>query len=111
MLGITSRLDVIELLEKRVKSRFSHRQIFLHQNSDVQNMELFKKLLMLPTVQELSDYKLKTPILTREVLERHQQLVFLRRIFDPTKYNFLDKEIDEWNNHIQVMASNDKVFL
>ncbi|VEN35683.1 unnamed protein product [Callosobruchus maculatus] len=28
-LGITCRLDVIELLEKRVKSRFSHRQIFL----------------------------------------------------------------------------------
>ncbi|VEN35681.1 unnamed protein product [Callosobruchus maculatus] len=29
ILGITCRLDVIELLEKRVKSRFSHRQIFL----------------------------------------------------------------------------------
>ncbi|CAH1968230.1 unnamed protein product [Acanthoscelides obtectus] len=34
ILGITCRLDVIELLEKRVKSRFSHRQIFLlpHEN-------------------------------------------------------------------------------
>nr|CAI5822513.1 unnamed protein product [Callosobruchus analis] len=30
--GITCRLDVIELLEKRVKSRFSHRQIFLLPN-------------------------------------------------------------------------------
>ncbi|KAJ8953034.1 hypothetical protein NQ314_007408 [Rhamnusium bicolor] len=29
ILGITCRLDVIELLEKRVKSRFSHRQFFL----------------------------------------------------------------------------------
>lgn len=29
LLGITCRFDVIELLEKRVKSRFSHRQIFL----------------------------------------------------------------------------------
>lgn len=29
ILGITCRLDVVELLEKRVKSRFSHRQIFL----------------------------------------------------------------------------------
>lgn len=27
--GVTRRLDVIELFEKRVKSRFSHRQIFL----------------------------------------------------------------------------------
>ncbi|XP_018577250.1 origin recognition complex subunit 4 isoform X2 [Anoplophora glabripennis] len=30
VLGITCRLDVIELLEKRVKSRFSHRQYFLY---------------------------------------------------------------------------------
>ncbi|KAF2889743.1 hypothetical protein ILUMI_16430 [Ignelater luminosus] len=29
VIGITHRLDVIELFEKRVKSRFSHRQIFL----------------------------------------------------------------------------------
>ncbi|KAI4467429.1 origin recognition complex subunit 4 [Holotrichia oblita] len=29
VIGITCRLDVIELLEKRVKSRFSHRQVFL----------------------------------------------------------------------------------
>ncbi|KAL5009478.1 hypothetical protein ScPMuIL_011783 [Solemya velum] len=32
VLGITCRLDVIELLEKRVKSRFSHRQIHLFNN-------------------------------------------------------------------------------
>ena len=29
VVGVTSRVDVIELLEKRVKSRFSHRQIFV----------------------------------------------------------------------------------
>lgn len=34
VLGITCRLDVIELLEKRVKSRFSHRQIFIFPGSD-----------------------------------------------------------------------------
>lgn len=34
VLGITSRLDVIELLEKRIKSRFSSRQIFLFPSSD-----------------------------------------------------------------------------
>ena len=33
-LGVTCRLDVIELLEKRVKSRFSHRQIFLFMGTD-----------------------------------------------------------------------------
>lgn len=31
--GVTCRLDVTELLEKRVKSRFSHRQIFLFPGS------------------------------------------------------------------------------
>ncbi|XP_066255079.1 origin recognition complex subunit 4 [Euwallacea similis] len=30
VLGITCRTDVIQLLEKRVKSRFSHRQMFLY---------------------------------------------------------------------------------
>lgn len=30
VLGITCRLDVIQLLEKRVKSRFSHRQMFIY---------------------------------------------------------------------------------
>lgn len=30
--GITCRLDVVELLEKRVKSRFSHRQLYLFDN-------------------------------------------------------------------------------
>lgn len=40
--GITCRLDVIELLEKRVKSRFSHRQIFLFpgpESSDISNLK------------------------------------------------------------------------
>lgn len=37
LLGITCRLDVIELLEKRVKSRFSHRQIFLFPGPELIN--------------------------------------------------------------------------
>ncbi|XP_076455615.1 origin recognition complex subunit 4-like isoform X2 [Babylonia areolata] len=32
VIGITCRFDVVELLEKRVKSRFSHRQIYLFDN-------------------------------------------------------------------------------
>ncbi|KAJ2520491.1 origin recognition complex subunit 4 [Coemansia sp. RSA 1939] len=31
VLGVTARIDVMDLLEKRVKSRFSHRQIHVHQ--------------------------------------------------------------------------------
>lgn len=54
ILGITCRLDVIELLEKRVKSRFSHRQIFLFPNNDNcedninSHTRLFVNLLSLP---------------------------------------------------------------
>ncbi|CAK9817583.1 Origin recognition complex subunit 4 [Anthophora quadrimaculata] len=58
VIGMTCRLDVIELLEKRVKSRFSHRQIFLfpgdtsssEQPASAFNdrLELFQHLLSLP---------------------------------------------------------------
>lgn len=51
VLGLTSRLDVVELLEKRVKSRFSHRQIFLLPDSE--NFDNYvgtvKKLMKLPS--------------------------------------------------------------
>ncbi|XP_043599414.1 origin recognition complex subunit 4 [Bombus pyrosoma] len=58
VIGMTCRLDVIELLEKRVKSRFSHRQIFLFPG-DISSseqptsafddrLELFQHLLSLP---------------------------------------------------------------
>ncbi|GJQ78431.1 putative component of the origin recognition complex (ORC) that binds origins of replication [Trypoxylus dichotomus] len=42
VVGITCRLDVIELLEKRVKSRFSHRQVFLfpEDSSDLGDSDL-----------------------------------------------------------------------
>ncbi|KAL1501355.1 hypothetical protein ABEB36_006689 [Hypothenemus hampei] len=43
VLGITCRNDVIQLLEKRVKSRFSHRQLFLYpisnENSDTSDLD------------------------------------------------------------------------
>jgi len=54
VVGLTCRLDVTELLEKRVKSRFSHRQIFLfsdggqkEQSGFEMRMALLKSLLML----------------------------------------------------------------
>ena len=49
VLGVSCRLDVIELLEKRVKSRFSHRQIFIYPHySFEQYVELSKLLLHAP---------------------------------------------------------------
>lgn len=49
VVGLTARLDVIELLEKRVKSRFSHRQLHLLAGyTFTQYMEAFVSMLRLP---------------------------------------------------------------
>ncbi|XP_030828967.1 origin recognition complex subunit 4-like isoform X1 [Strongylocentrotus purpuratus] len=50
VIGVTCRLDVVELLEKRVKSRFSHRQIHVFNTLTFdQYCEVFRKTLMLPS--------------------------------------------------------------
>lgn len=51
VLGLTCRFDVLELFEKRVKSRFSHRQIFLFPGDEkfADRIVVMKDLLMLPT--------------------------------------------------------------
>ncbi|NXD22309.1 ORC4 protein, partial [Spelaeornis formosus] len=49
VIGLTCRQDILELLEKRVKSRFSHRQIYLMNSFDFkQYLKIFKKQLFLP---------------------------------------------------------------
>ncbi|XP_076871818.1 origin recognition complex subunit 4 isoform X2 [Brachyhypopomus gauderio] len=49
VVGLTCRLDVLELLEKRVKSRFSHRQIHLLTSlTFCQYQEAFQSKLCLP---------------------------------------------------------------
>ncbi|XP_030435660.1 origin recognition complex subunit 4 isoform X3 [Gopherus evgoodei] len=49
VIGITCRQDILELLEKRVKSRFSHRQIYLMNPFDFkQYLRIFKEQLYLP---------------------------------------------------------------
>ncbi|NWY48151.1 ORC4 protein, partial [Sylvia atricapilla] len=49
VIGLTCRQDILELLEKRVKSRFSHRQIYLMNSFDFKEyMKIFKKQLSLP---------------------------------------------------------------
>ncbi|XP_029872915.1 origin recognition complex subunit 4 isoform X2 [Aquila chrysaetos chrysaetos] len=49
VIGLTCRQDILELLEKRVKSRFSHRQIYLTNSFDFkQYIRIFKEQLSLP---------------------------------------------------------------
>ncbi|KPJ10884.1 Origin recognition complex subunit 4 [Papilio machaon] len=46
VLGITNRLDVMEMLEKRVKSRFSHRHIFIFPNDNIKSVDNYKVRLI-----------------------------------------------------------------
>ncbi|XP_043930800.1 origin recognition complex subunit 4 [Protopterus annectens] len=49
VIGLTCRLDVLQLLEKRVKSRFSHRQIHLLNSFNFQQyLKIFEEQLTLP---------------------------------------------------------------
>lgn len=62
VLGVTCRFDVVELLEKRVKSRFSHRQIFLLPDSEnfKEYLRLFTEMLLLPKTQVSSTLTTKS---------------------------------------------------
>ncbi|KAG5677293.1 hypothetical protein PVAND_007062 [Polypedilum vanderplanki] len=110
VLGITHRLDVIELLEKRVKSRFSHRQIFLLPNSDdfETYFKIFKELLKLPTTQENNEY-IKNNLSIPKNVFREIKLPFLRRLFNPSEYMFSKKHITDWNKAIDQLAKKEKV--
>ncbi|KAK8392638.1 hypothetical protein O3P69_014814 [Scylla paramamosain] len=58
VLGLSCRLDVVELLEKRVKSRFSHRQIHLQASGDFTThyLHTFRTLLHLPHSFPFKDF-------------------------------------------------------
>lgn len=109
VVGVTRRLDVIELLEKRVKSRFSHRQIFLHtENTNVEErMRRFKELLTLPDEKERKKFEAEKPNLKHI---QFTELVFLRSIFDPSaEYKFSDKFVKSWNKNIALLAKDKKI--
>lgn len=60
VIGLTCRLDVLQMLEKRVKSRFSHRQIHLFPSDkfDPDYLQIFKLLLKMPdSVQQQGYFK------------------------------------------------------
>jgi origin recognition complex subunit 4 len=103
VLGVTSRLDVIELLEKRVKSRFSHRQIFLLPKSDNLNeyLSLCESFLSLPEKEESK----KVPAIPKEILQR-REFIFLRRNFQSQKYSFDKSWRSSWNASVKSFLSS-----
>ncbi|KAL9914635.1 origin recognition complex subunit 4 [Glossina fuscipes fuscipes] len=108
ILGLTCRLDVIELLEKRVKSRFSHRQIFLFPNADdfSEFVKLFETLLKIPNERELKKHAERVASLK---LLQSNQLTFHRNHYDPGKYKFNKRITDRWNKHIDALLQQNNV--
>lgn len=103
-------MDVIELLEKRVKSRFSHRQIYLLPESENfdERVKLFKELLKLPSAQEAAAYSKDHLKLSKRAYKEFR-LPFLRRLFDPSAFQFSKKFITEWNKSIDQLAKKAKI--
>lgn len=110
VLGLTCRFDVVELLEKRVKSRFSHRQIFLL--PDANNYDEYvlttRMLLKLPTRRETIGHLIKMGTVSQEV-KKQFNLPFLRRAFDWQSYNIAEKEVTSWNKSVDALVKNEQL--
>ncbi|CAH8592228.1 unnamed protein product [Schistosoma haematobium] len=106
IIGLTCRLDVMELLEKRVKSRFSHRQIYLtspgapientdsyaSDNNDSNNnsrSEPFKRFC------EICKH-----LLSVDIHDLPPQLSPLLCKSNSKEYHELELSIKSWNHHI-----------
>uniref|UniRef100_A0A7N0VGQ0 Origin of replication complex subunit 4 n=1 Tax=Kalanchoe fedtschenkoi TaxID=63787 RepID=A0A7N0VGQ0_KALFE len=55
VIGVSCRLDADQLLEKRVRSRFSHRKLLFLPPSKEESERLFKHIISLPTTSDLPD--------------------------------------------------------
>ncbi|KAH8413816.1 hypothetical protein KR222_008829 [Zaprionus bogoriensis] len=99
VLGVTCRLDVVELLEKRVKSRFSHRQVFLFPSAHQFDAyaALFQQLLSIPSSKELQLNADRVDSLT---LLKSDAFSFQRQHFDGVEYNFDKRYMENWNKEI-----------
>ncbi|KAK5648447.1 hypothetical protein RI129_003339 [Pyrocoelia pectoralis] len=89
VLGITFQLEIIESLEKRVKSRFSHRQIFLSHKEDDQVVEIdirlkrVRDLLRLkPTSRLTKNYVASWNKHVQDVIQDDKFHTFMQRILD-----------------------------
>jgi origin recognition complex subunit 4 len=89
MIGATCRIDVLDLLEKRIKSRFSHRQIYLFNDYNFDRYLEFAKYFMQLDNGETHSPKSKTQKQLNEFLDAlfndKQVLKFLSRQYDYDK--------------------------
>ncbi|KAI7885173.1 origin recognition complex, subunit 4 [Lichtheimia hyalospora FSU 10163] len=94
VIGLTCRLDALSLLEKRVKSRFSHRQIYVFPPSTFgEFIELAKNQLRLQVVLGdhaaygvyVEKFNAALETITQDLFQNPTMNTILRRIFDLTK--------------------------
>ncbi|NXS34498.1 ORC4 protein, partial [Pomatostomus ruficeps] len=86
VIGLTCRQDILELLEKRVKSRFSHRQIYLMNSFDFkQYIKIFKEQLSLPTEFPDESFAQKWNNNVQHLSEDKTVQDVLQRLFQHTK--------------------------
>ncbi|NXL21997.1 ORC4 protein, partial [Setophaga kirtlandii] len=86
VIGLTCRQDILELLEKRVKSRFSHRQIYLMNSFDFkQYMKIFKKQLSLPAEFPNESFAQKWNNNVQHLSEDRTVQAVLQNLFHHTK--------------------------
>lgn len=106
VIGLTRRYDVIELLEKRVKSRFSHRQIFLFNelSESVDLLNRFIELFKIPKISHLKDPNVEE---TKRYC-RQSNIPLLRHNFDASDYanTFKSDFLKKWNDEADKMKSN-----
>ncbi|CAH1774753.1 unnamed protein product [Owenia fusiformis] len=86
VIGLTCRLDVIELLEKRVKSRFSHRQI--HLLSDIKfegYLGQFVSCLSLPDTFQDKTYRKQWNTSIQALAKEDSVRDILRKLYQKSK--------------------------
>jgi origin recognition complex subunit 4 len=111
VVGLTCRLDVMELFEKRVKSRFSHRQIFLHADANdfAGRVQLFRDQLSLFSKKEVLEFRKQHPKIPKEAHTNKELRFLFRNIFDPDQFPVSPKWVDGWNAHIDRLSADKKV--
>ncbi|XP_026742040.1 origin recognition complex subunit 4 [Trichoplusia ni] len=123
VLGVTNRIDVVELLEKRVKSRFSHRHIFIFPNEDSEGAPHAKyrdrlvNTLCLPRTKTVATPKKKgrsrkSTVTSEDLMEIDQETTSLPDsiLSRHTDLQNLDQEfLQDWNAHVTGLAEEQKV--
>ncbi|KAJ2938330.1 hypothetical protein O0L34_g13248 [Tuta absoluta] len=125
VLGITNRIDVMDLLEKRVKSRFSHRHIFIFPNEQDppgtpltprdRYLGVLVQLLSVPVKKEVKKRGRKSTVSISE-METDQDIpaipnAVLRSCdIDPKEFSALEPSLlEQWNTHVSALAAEETV--